>query len=285
MLQVTERHRWNTDVVAPVEVDLTGDGGLDLVGVLSCTRDGVELPDSIVLYTGPASPAATLDLAAGQEGVVTVVRSMTTIGGDVRVQWTAMTGGQESGQYQATVTWTGTGLELVDVAESSGPRTVTVENGSFMSPDGNVHCVLHGALGWCDVSETTWTPPSPPPPTPVSPDATGDDDDEIVMEQACDGRPFGKTFLINGGRATQTCRGEQGPETATLGAPLTAWHRNGWDAVVVVDGRRSAALAAGSTMRTAAISCEAATAEITCTDTRTQASFTVGRATSRVSSP
>lgn len=322
-LQVNDGYAMGMDPVPPVRADLTGDGGLDLVGVLSCTVDGMPKPDSLVLYTDTATPLASLDLGTSPRRRYAVVRALRVLGGDVRVEWTAFDDPQGAvTQNEATLGWRGGRLVLLDQRRSSGPRTVTVSDASFLTADGNVHCVLHGDVGWCDVARSTWTPPPSPTsasptsraPAATSPAATGRTGSSTASPTrtpgasaaatssaasttspspvstlttasgvTCDGRPYGRTFLLRDGRATRTCAGEQGPEIAALGSPLTTWHRTGWDATVVVNGRRSAALTPGSTMSTSGISCTADASVVTCTDTRTQASFEVGRTVDRLS--
>ncbi|GMA39455.1 hypothetical protein [Mobilicoccus caccae] len=296
VLQVTEGYNSQMAPVAPVRVDITGDGALDLVGVLSCTVAGQPRPDHLVLYTGPAMPAAALDLSTVQDEKLAVVRALRTVGGEVRVEWTGFDDPAGRGtQYQGTVSWTDGALTVEDEETASGPRTVTVDTGTFMTSDGNVHCVMHPTIAWCDVSQTTWRPPPSPAPTSPAPQTptsvpsdtsttTGAAPSPTATEQGCGDRPYGRTFLLNQGRAIQTCAGEQGPELAALGSALTSWHRLGWDATVTVDGRRSAAMTPGSSMQTQGIECRASADQVTCTDTRTQAAFTVGRTTARVSS-
>lgn len=304
-LQVTDGYALGMQPVEPVEVDVTGDGGLDLVGVISCTVDGAARPDSLVLYTGPATPVTSLDLGTVGREKLAVVRALRTPGGEVRVEWTGFDSPSAPGtQYEGTVEHRGGRLVIEDVRRSSGPRTIEVTDGAFMTADGNVHCTMHDDIAWCDVRTTTWRPPASPTsppgvsgtPTPVgtptpsaattpSSAASGADGAGTASPATgCEGRPYGRTFLVQAGRARQTCAGEEGPESAALGAPLTAWHRRGWDATVVIDGRRSAALTPGSTMRTSAVTCRATASAVACTDTRTQASFEVGRTVSRVSS-
>jgi len=291
-LQVTDGYAMGMPPVPPVETDVTGDGGLDLVGVLSCTVDGDPRPDTLVLYTGPATPAGSVGLDTVQKQKYGVVRDLRVVGGDVRVEWTAFD--RADGpvtQYEATVSWRGDRLALVDQRRSSGPRRVTVSAGSFLTADGNVHCVVHDDVAWCDVARSTWTPPpspsaSPRPSTAASPSGTASSTSPSTASpttSACEGREYGRTFLLRAGRVTRTCAGEQGPEVAALGAPLASWHRTGWDATVVVDGRRSAALTPGSSMSSAQITCSATSETVTCTDTRTKASVEVGRSVAEVS--
>ncbi|GAB49120.1 hypothetical protein [Mobilicoccus pelagius] len=292
-LQVTDGYAMGMAPVPPVETDVTGDGGLDLIGVLSCTVDDDPRPDTLVLYTGPATPAASVGLDTAQKQKYAVVRDLRVVGGDVRVEWTAFD--RADGpvtQYEATVSWRGDRLALVDPRRSSGPRRVTVSTGSFLTADGNVHCVVHDDVAWCDVARSTWTPPPSPPPSAsrrpsTSPTPSGTASSagapSASPASACEGREYGRTFLIRAGRVTRMCAGEQGPEIAALGAPLASWHRTGWDATVVVDGRRSAALTPGSSMSSAQITCSATSEAVTCTDTRTRASFEVGRGVADVS--
>lgn len=296
ILQVSEGYQRQRPPVEPLQVDLTGDGGLDLVGVLSCTVAGVSKPDNIVLYTGPATPVAALELTKVQKEKSAVVRGLRTVGGEVQVEWTAFDSG--SGpvrQYQGIVAWNGRALEIKRAAIASGPRSIKVDSGSFMASDGNVHCTMHPGMAWCDVLASTWTPPTSPPPVPDAAATTGPTASAAATpttpstaattaQAGCGDRPYGRTFLIAEGRARQTCRGEQGPETAALGSGLTTWHRRGWDATVTVDGRRSAAMTPGSTMTATGVSCRATASEVTCTDERTRASFTAGRTVARVTS-
>ncbi|GEM_PF-1795368 len=295
-LQVVDGYSAGMDPVPPVGADLTGDGGLDLVGVLSCTVDGNPVPDSLVLYTDTATPLASFDIGTVQRQKYAVVRALRTPGGEVRVEWTAFDSADAPvTQYEATLAWHDGALVLLDRRRSSGPRTVTVSEASFLTTDGNVHCVMNGDAVWCDVARSTWTPPPPTtaPTAPASPsreatstptsNPTSNPTGPPTNAAPCDGRPYGRTFVISGGRAKRTCAGEAGPETAALGAPLTAWHRSGWDATVVLDGRRSAALTPGSTLSTSGITCTATESVVTCTDTRTRASFDVGRTVDRLS--
>lgn len=304
LLQVDEGYGGTMPPVSPVPVDLLGDGALDLVGVLSCTAEDTPLPDQLVVYTGPATPVAAFDLSRVQSQKFAVVRELSVVGGQVRVHWTAFD--SASGpvtQYEGTVAWRGGGPVVEHVRRSGGPRAVRVESGTFMTGDGNVHCVMQPEAAWCDVLETTWTPPPSPPATTVSPQRTPTGTTPVpsagatpstatapstaattsgLPTQGCGTRPYGRTFVIADGRARRACAGEQGVEIAALGSPLTAWHRQGWDATVMIDGRRSAALTPGSSMGTSTVRCSATSSTVTCRDSRTRAAFTVGRTTARL---
>ena len=307
-LQVDDGYAMGMDPVPPVRADLTGDGGLDLVGVLSCTVDGSPKPDTLVLYTDTARPVAALDLGTARRARYAVVRALRVLGGDVRVEWTTFEDPQGPvTQNEATLGWRRGALVLLDQRRSSGPRRVEVSDATFLTADGNVHCVLHTDLAWCDVARSTWTPPPSPTTgtgdvgpgeggasptststvtrTPTAPRSStpAPGAPSTGTGASCEGRRYGRTFLLRAGRVVRTCAGEQGPEIAALGSPLVSWHRTGWDATVVVDGRRSAALTPGSTMSTSAISCRATASVVRCTDTRTRASFEVGRTLDRIS--
>lgn len=266
--------------VPPVALDVTKDGGADLVGVLSCTSGETPLSDHLVLYTGPATPVASFDVSRRSGHKLAVVRSIDVTGREIVVQWAGFDPGSATvDQYRGIVTWDGKALGMRGRTRLSGPRRVSVQQGAFLTPDGNVACQMYPQATWCDVDSITWTPAAAPSPTaPATPTGTAG----TAAPTGCGDRPYGKTMVLAAGTARVSCTGQQGPEAASLGTPLTEWFRMGWDPVVLVDGRRSAALAAGSSMVVGSVRCEVATASVTCLDTKTGADFTLGRTVHRV---
>lgn len=260
-LQVTTGYDRGMPPVPPLLVDVDGDGSRDALVVLTCRVDGVAQPDHLVLYTAGPRPIGAVGLDPLQRQRHGAVRALRVEDGRIVVEWAAFEEpGAATTPYEAVVRYGQGRLSLEQAGRSGGPREVEVEAGAFVTPDGNVRCVVRSGVAWCSAASTTWRPSAPP---------AGSD---------CEPASYGRTLSLYGGTARRSCATQDDTQAAVLGRPMTTWHRSGWDPVVRASGARSAGLAAGSSMRSGRIVCRVRTARtVRCEDERTTSFFTIGR--------
>ncbi|WP_168581594.1 hypothetical protein [Gephyromycinifex aptenodytis] len=260
-LQVLQGYTPDTPPVPPLLVDLDGDGARDALVVLSCEVAGVPGPDTLVLYTAGPRPIAVAGLDPLQRQRHAAVRSLRVRDAQIVVEWAGFDSAQGPvTPYEAVVTYVNGSLVLQQAGRSSGPHEVVVETGAFVTPDGNIRCVMQTGMSWCSARKTTWKPAVPP------------------AGSSCEPAAYGRTLAIVNGAARRSCATQDDSAAAVLGGALTGWHRSGWDPMVRVGAQPSAGLAVGSSMRAGSVVCAVRTADsVHCRDRQSRSSFILGR--------
>lgn len=257
------------DRVAPVRVDLTGDG-TDIAAVASCSQGGVAWPEWVLLYS--EKPRLHLigqfDLGSIAATEHATVSGLVVSGDAVQVQWGTTDGCCTNPQeWSATLTSNGSKATVTRVTQVGGApgRTVDVQSipggiAGFATPSGNITCmIMVEAKGRdpsvrCDIREFTWS---------------------LTRPSSCP-LAYGQTFLLSE-RARLGCVGDTVEGVAAPGTPETSWRVRGLDATISVPSGRAVTLGYGSAMEAGDLVCRSRRTALTCTNDRTHASFTLAR--------